>query len=114
MIDEIGASGAGANPNRRQVLTSTTAMVAAAGLAASARAAEPPGIASRFTENAMRSNTGLQHQKIVGFMLGHEQFTVPELVDIGGRAASAGFGLLATSDHFQPWQPMRAIVAKPG
>jgi TAT-translocated FGD2 family F420-dependent dehydrogenase len=43
-------------------------------------------------------------QKTIGFMLGHEQFRVPELVDIGAHAAGAGFGLLATSDHFQPWQ----------
>jgi G6PDH family F420-dependent oxidoreductase len=37
-------------------------------------------------------------------MLAHEQFRVPELVDLGNRAASGGFHLLATSDHFQPWQ----------
>jgi len=37
-------------------------------------------------------------------MLAHEQFTLPQLVDIGAQAADAGFGLLATSDHFQPWQ----------
>src|SRR2546423_2561947 len=41
---------------------------------------------------------------LIGFMLPHEQFTIPELVDIGAEAASAGFGLLAASDHFQPWQ----------
>ena len=37
-------------------------------------------------------------------MLAHEQFTVPELVNIGGWAKQAGFDLLATSDHLQPWQ----------
>ncbi|HSS98835.1 MAG TPA: LLM class flavin-dependent oxidoreductase, partial [Terriglobales bacterium] len=41
---------------------------------------------------------------MIGFMLGHEQFTVPELVELGGSAERAGFDLLATSDHFQPWQ----------
>ena len=49
-----------------------------------------------------------QHSRLekglIGFMLPHEQFTIPELVDIGASAASAGFGLLAASDHFQPWQ----------
>jgi F420-dependent hydroxymycolic acid dehydrogenase len=29
---------------------------------------------------------------------------VPELVELGASAARSGFGLLATSDHFQPWQ----------
>ncbi len=40
----------------------------------------------------------------VGFQLAHEQFTVPELVDLGIAAEQAGFDLLAVSDHFQPWQ----------
>lgn len=41
---------------------------------------------------------------MVGYMLAHEEFPVPELVQIGGLAAQAGFHLLATSDHLQPWQ----------
>jgi TAT-translocated FGD2 family F420-dependent dehydrogenase len=45
---------------------------------------------------------------MIGFMLAHEQFTVPELVELGGHATSAGFSLLATSDHFQPWQANEA------
>jgi len=48
--------------------------------------------------------TALSGQKLLGFMLAHEQFTVPQLTDLGAAAARAGFGLLATSDHFQPWQ----------
>lgn len=43
-------------------------------------------------------------QRTVGFMLGHEQFTVPQLLDFGIAAERAGFDLLATSDHLQPWQ----------
>jgi F420-dependent hydroxymycolic acid dehydrogenase len=41
---------------------------------------------------------------MVGFMLAHEQFPVPELVNLGVAAEQAGFDLLATSDHLQPWQ----------
>jgi TAT-translocated FGD2 family F420-dependent dehydrogenase len=37
-------------------------------------------------------------------MLAHEQFTIPELLRLGTAAEQAGFDLLATSDHFQPWQ----------
>ena len=37
-------------------------------------------------------------------MLAHEQFPVPELVQLGVTAEQAGFDLLATSDHLQPWQ----------
>jgi F420-dependent hydroxymycolic acid dehydrogenase len=41
---------------------------------------------------------------MLGFMLAHEQFPVPELIRLGAAAEHAGFDLLATSDHFQPWQ----------
>ena len=41
---------------------------------------------------------------MVGFMLAHEQFPVSELVELGVAAEQAGFDLLATSDHLQPWQ----------
>jgi alkanesulfonate monooxygenase SsuD/methylene tetrahydromethanopterin reductase-like flavin-dependent oxidoreductase (luciferase family) len=41
---------------------------------------------------------------MVGFMLAHEQFSVGELVELGVAAEEAGFDLLATSDHLQPWQ----------
>ncbi len=40
----------------------------------------------------------------VGFQLAHEQFPVPELVELGVAAEQAGFDLLAVSDHLQPWQ----------
>jgi hypothetical protein len=40
----------------------------------------------------------------IGFQLAHEQFNVPELVELGIAADQAGFDLLAVSDHFQPWQ----------
>jgi F420-dependent hydroxymycolic acid dehydrogenase len=43
-------------------------------------------------------------QSMVGFMLAHEQFPVTELVELGVAAENAGFDLLATSDHLQPWQ----------
>ncbi len=44
-------------------------------------------------------------KQMLGFMLAHEQFPVPELLRIGEAATEAGFQLLATSDHLQPWQP---------
>ena len=41
---------------------------------------------------------------MVAFMLAHEQFPAPELIRLGAAAENAGFDLVATSDHFQPWQ----------
>jgi alkanesulfonate monooxygenase SsuD/methylene tetrahydromethanopterin reductase-like flavin-dependent oxidoreductase (luciferase family) len=54
--------------------------------------------------SAARSGGDLR-KRTLGFMLAHEQFPVPQLVEIGAHASRSGFRLLATSDHFQPWQP---------
>jgi TAT-translocated FGD2 family F420-dependent dehydrogenase len=48
--------------------------------------------------------SGTLGKGLIGFMLAHEQFPVPELLRIGASASRAGFRLLATSDHLQPWQ----------
>jgi F420-dependent hydroxymycolic acid dehydrogenase len=40
----------------------------------------------------------------VGFVLSHEQFAPPDLVDIGAAAEAAGFDEVWASDHFHPWQ----------
>jgi len=52
--------------------------------------------------------------RLVGFMLAHEQFTVPQLIQLGHSAARSGFDLLATSDHFQPWQANEGHSGTPG
>jgi TAT-translocated FGD2 family F420-dependent dehydrogenase len=39
-----------------------------------------------------------------GFVLAHEQFPVPELVEYGIAAEQAGFDAVWASDHFHPWQ----------
>ncbi len=101
MLIDVGA--AGFPPSRREILKSTTAFMAAAGAVSSA-AAQPVGSAGQPTGSATSPAKTLQHKRMVGYMLAHEQFTVPELVNIGGWAKQAGFDLLATSDHLQPWQ----------
>jgi TAT-translocated FGD2 family F420-dependent dehydrogenase len=58
----------------------------------------------RARARTTRSEGNTMRKGMLGFMLGHEQFPVPELVELGVRAERAGFDLLATSDHFQPWQ----------
>jgi hypothetical protein len=101
MLIDVGA--AGFPPSRLEILKSTTAFMAAAGAVSSA-AAQPIGSANQPMENANTPAKTLQHKRMVGYMLAHEQFTVPELVNIGDWAKHAGFDLLATSDHLQPWQ----------
>lgn len=104
IMDVSAAGGRDFPPSRREILKSTTAFMAAAGAASASAAAQPLGAASQPRANATNPNGSLQHKRMVGYMLAHEQFTVPELVNIGGWAKHAGFDLLATSDHLQPWQ----------
>jgi F420-dependent hydroxymycolic acid dehydrogenase len=96
--------------NRRTLLKSAAMVLGASAL--------PTGAAGMIASGASRrpssgSNTEGQLQArpvgplrkgMVAFMLAHEQFTVPQLVELGAAAEKAGFDVLATSDHLQPWQ----------
>jgi TAT-translocated FGD2 family F420-dependent dehydrogenase len=95
------------------MLKSAGALLAAsaAGLsttAATASATSPSTTstaASRSPSTTSERPTGSELRKgMLGFMLAHEQFNAPELIRLGAAAERAGFDLLATSDHFQPWQ----------
>jgi TAT-translocated FGD2 family F420-dependent dehydrogenase len=83
--------------DRRSLLKGAGAMVAASAL--------PSGLdfSMRLSREGGPMNRSLQ-QRTVGYMLAHEQFPVTKLLALGEAAERAGFGLLATSDHFQPWQ----------
>ena len=83
-------------PRRRIWLKSAAATLASA-------YALPSFVTAASTQNSGRPEKAIE-SKMVGFMLAHEQFTVPQVIDIGVSAEQAGFDLLATSDHFQPWQ----------
>jgi len=83
--------------NRRNLLKGAGAIMAASAL--------PPRLSSASKHSGEgKSTNGSLQRKMVGYMLAHEQFPVPKLVTLGEAAERAGFGLLATSDHFQPWQ----------
>jgi F420-dependent hydroxymycolic acid dehydrogenase len=72
--------------------------------AASAFALPPLGAATASSDPESEKATPSIDNKMVGFMLPHEQFRAPQLVELGIAAEQAGFDLLATSDHLQPWQ----------
>jgi TAT-translocated FGD2 family F420-dependent dehydrogenase len=103
-LPESASAGMAFRPGRRAFLASATAL--AVGAAGGGAAAAPGSSAAPATVSTSgpRSDGRLGNRKLVGFMLAHEQFTVPQLAELGPAAAQAGFGLLATSDHFQPWQ----------
>src|ERR1700732_493836 len=82
-----------------------SAMAGGVGAAETSAGAAAAGPASQSQTESQGGPMALSIRKpMVGFMLGHEQFPVPELVQLGVLAEQAGFDLLATSDHFQPWQ----------
>jgi len=76
---------------------------AAASAGASAMTRNVPRALARLLDGEAASG-GVLRSGMIGFMLAHEQFRVPELVDLGAAAERAGFDLIAASDHFQPWQ----------
>jgi len=88
-------------PDRRLILKSAATLIGVSAL-------EGRGFSQSFATSTGTQNQSLPpkslRQPLIGFMLPHEQFTVPELVELGVAAERAGFDLLATSDHFQPWQ----------
>ena len=93
------SSPAPASPDRRRLLNAATVLAGSAVLAATARA-QP----THSESQADQPQTGKLQRGMVSYMLAHEQFTVPELVRIGALASQAGFHVLSTSDHIQPWQ----------
>ena len=94
------------DPTRRTLLKSAGVLVGASALASSmpVRASNMSSESTPTSEGGGTSAAIPINKPMVGFMLAHEQFPVPELVQLGVAAEQAGFDLLATSDHLQPWQ----------
>jgi hypothetical protein len=55
----------------------------------------------RSAPQSVKNDAGLGGNRIVGFMLAHEQFGVPDLLKLAETAAQSGFDPLAMSDHTQ-------------
>ena len=94
------------DPTRRTLLKSAGVLVGASALASS-MPVRASNMSSESTPTSGRGGGSAAtpiNKPMVGFMLAHEQFPVPELVQLGVAAEQAGFDLLATSDHLQPWQ----------
>jgi TAT-translocated FGD2 family F420-dependent dehydrogenase len=85
------------SPVRRSLLKWSAFAAGAAGLGIGSARAQQTG------QPAQREVGGLR-KGMFSFMLAHEQFPVPELVQLGALASRSGFQVLSTSDHFQPWQ----------
>lgn len=88
---------------RRALLRLATALSAAAGTGVTRTFAQQGGSMQTSATPAIEAPQDFR-RKMLGYMLAHEQFPVPELVRLGTVASRSGFHLLATSDHLQPWQ----------
>lgn len=89
----------------RRTLLKSAGLLAGGSALASSMPARASNMSSQSTSGSgPRAATPAIRARMVGFMLAHEQFPVPELVQLGVAAEQAGFDLLATSDHLQPWQ----------
>ena len=86
---------------RRNVLKWTSAFAGATGLGLAATRAQP----HRQPEPAsVQPEVGGLRKGMFSFMLASEQFPTTELIRLGVHASKAGFSVLSTSDHLQPWQ----------
>jgi F420-dependent hydroxymycolic acid dehydrogenase len=92
-------------PGRRAWVKSAVLTAASAMALSSSAHSKASTVASLGTSNQPSGqSTSAFRNKMVGFMLAHEQFPVAQLIEFGIAAEQAGFDLLATSDHLQPWQ----------
>jgi F420-dependent hydroxymycolic acid dehydrogenase len=91
---------------RRRMLKSGLLVAFGAGLPVATMASAQSGgaVSAAPVPPPATAGSGSLSKGMVGFMLAHEQFPAPELIRLGASAETAGFDLLATSDHFQPWQ----------
>jgi TAT-translocated FGD2 family F420-dependent dehydrogenase len=102
--DRAAVTGTALSAHRRNLLRWTTVLAGASGLGLAAAHAQPAGLSGQPAADPIPQEAGALRKGMIGFMLAHEQFPVPDLVQFGSLAARSGFHLLATSDHLQPWQ----------
>jgi F420-dependent hydroxymycolic acid dehydrogenase len=92
-------------PGRRAWMKSAVLTAASAmDLSSRARSQGTHRTSREASNQPSDKSTPAFEKKMVGFMLAHEQFSVPQLIELGIAAEQASFDLLANSDHLQPWQ----------
>ncbi len=104
----VGFLTSGGSLDRRSMLKGTIAAASLSGLLGGTSAIGQSALDRPRAVGSTQTNLGKWHDRQVGFQLAGEQFTVPELVELGIAAERAGFDMLAASDHLQPWQSNQA------
>jgi TAT-translocated FGD2 family F420-dependent dehydrogenase len=96
-------------PARRSVLKWTGALAGATGIGLAAARAQP---VQRTEAASGPQEVGGLRKGMFSYMLASEQFPTTELVRLGAHASQAGFHVLSTSDHMQPWQANEGHVGQ--
>ncbi|MBV9359377.1 MAG: LLM class flavin-dependent oxidoreductase, partial [Chloroflexi bacterium] len=100
-MDDARSFGQASRLPRRSVLAGS----AAVGLGLSlARLAPVASTSAPVARAAPASAPIASRKRQLAFVLSHEQFTTPQLLDFAVSAQQAGFHGFWTSDHIQPWQ----------
>ena len=89
------------SPDRRSLLKWTGALAGATGIGMATGHAQTPG---QTEAPSVPQEIGALRKGMFSYMLASEQFPTPELLRLGAHASRAGFHVLSTSDHLQPWQ----------
>src|SRR5205823_6584857 len=84
--------------DRRTLLKSTGIFLGTSALAGGASSLSV-GMDTSSSRSPGNGAKGTLDRQMIGFMLPHEQFPVQQLLEFAVTAESAGFDLLATSDH---------------
>src|SRR5438309_1735266 len=91
------------NANRHDLLDRRSLLKSAGAFLGLSRIFE--GFTMNTSDQSQSKASGpVPSKNMLGFMLAHEQFTVPQLIEFGAAAEQAGFDFVANSDHLQPWQ----------
>lgn len=102
-FDPNASTGSSPSPDRRDLLKWSTALAGSAALGGGTAQAQSSGPAGQPAP-ANPATAATLRKGSFGFTLASEQFTAPELVQLGAEASKSGFHVLANSDHLQPWQ----------
>ena len=105
-VEQQQASGRAVN--RRTFVAGAAAIGAASALTGSALAQDAtPASDTSATPSSQAAASQIATREGApkfGFVLSHEQFRTPDLLDFAVGAEQAGFDEIWMSDHFQPWQ----------
>jgi F420-dependent hydroxymycolic acid dehydrogenase len=95
--------------DRRRLLKWTGALAGATGVSLATGHAQPP---RQSAPSSGQPEVGGLRKFMLSYMLASEQFPTTELVRLGAHASRAGFPVLSTSDHLQPWQANEGHVGQ--